>query len=194
MAYNAVPEVETGDLWTAANHNTYIRDNFAETAPAKVTTKGDLVVGTGANAIARQGVGTNNQVLMADSAQANGVKWGRTFVPFLSAKTNASWDGDSKSTGTTTIDAHTFHADIPEDAVAVLVTVSAKWGSANSGYELNIAPSGAAASNCVKVRSLVADFWMDAQGIVPLDGDGEFDVKIDGASAEVYLDVWGYFL
>jgi hypothetical protein len=30
MAYSAVPSVSTGDLWTAANHNTYIRDNFSD--------------------------------------------------------------------------------------------------------------------------------------------------------------------
>ena len=29
MAYSAVPLVATGDLWTAASQNTYLRDNFA---------------------------------------------------------------------------------------------------------------------------------------------------------------------
>lgn len=37
--------------------------------------KGDLVVGTGATAASRLAVGTNGQVLTADSAQATGVKW-----------------------------------------------------------------------------------------------------------------------
>ena len=41
---------------------------------AKLTTKGDLLVTTG-SALNRLGVGTNNQVLMADSAATNGVKW-----------------------------------------------------------------------------------------------------------------------
>lgn len=40
-----------------------------------MTTKGDLIVATGAGTFARQGVGTNNQVLMADSVEADGVKW-----------------------------------------------------------------------------------------------------------------------
>lgn len=38
------------------------------------TTKGDLIVENGSNAI-RLGVGTNGQVLTADSTQASGVKW-----------------------------------------------------------------------------------------------------------------------
>lgn len=40
-----------------------------------LTTKGDLYVATASATIARQGVGSNGQVLTADSAQTNGLKW-----------------------------------------------------------------------------------------------------------------------
>jgi hypothetical protein len=40
-----------------------------------LTTKGDLFVATAASTIARQGVGNFGQVLTADSAQTNGLKW-----------------------------------------------------------------------------------------------------------------------
>ncbi len=40
-----------------------------------LTTKGDLFVATGAGAITRLGVGTDGQVLQADSAQTSGVGW-----------------------------------------------------------------------------------------------------------------------
>jgi len=43
--------------------------------PTLLTTKGDIIVATGNATLTRQGVGSNNQVLMADSAQADGVKW-----------------------------------------------------------------------------------------------------------------------
>lgn len=43
--------------------------------PTLLTTKGDIIVATGNATLVRQGVGTNNQVLMADSAQTNGMKW-----------------------------------------------------------------------------------------------------------------------
>ena len=40
-----------------------------------IDAKGDLVAGTGADTFARLGVGANNTVLTADSAQATGLKW-----------------------------------------------------------------------------------------------------------------------
>jgi hypothetical protein len=40
-----------------------------------IDAKGDLVVGTGADAFSRLAVGTNNYVLTADSAEATGIKW-----------------------------------------------------------------------------------------------------------------------
>lgn len=40
-----------------------------------VDTKGDLIVASGANAVARVGVGSDGQVLTADSSQSSGVSW-----------------------------------------------------------------------------------------------------------------------
>jgi hypothetical protein len=40
MGFNIVPTVTTGDSWSATNHNTYIRDNFAEIW--KGTAAGDI--------------------------------------------------------------------------------------------------------------------------------------------------------
>lgn len=73
-----------------------------------LTSKGDLLVGTAANALNRLGVGTDTQVLTADSTQATGVKWaaGSTALTnssaFLSADVtmttaNTFYDGPSLS-------------------------------------------------------------------------------------------------
>lgn len=45
-------------------------------ASSTATTKGDLLAATAASTITRLGVGTNGQVLVADSTQATGLKWG----------------------------------------------------------------------------------------------------------------------
>ena len=44
-------------------------------AKSTATTKGDLLAATAASTIARLGVGTNGQVLTADSAQSTGLSW-----------------------------------------------------------------------------------------------------------------------
>lgn len=48
----------------------------AKVAKSTATTKGDLFVATASATIARQGVGANNEVIIADSAETNGLKWG----------------------------------------------------------------------------------------------------------------------
>lgn len=55
------------DNWTSIENNLVDKST--------VTTKGDILVATGSSTIARLGVGTNGQVLAADSTQSSGVKW-----------------------------------------------------------------------------------------------------------------------
>lgn len=49
--------------------------------PASFDAKGDLLVGTGNDTFIRRAIGTNNQVLTADSAQSDGVKWSDAILP-----------------------------------------------------------------------------------------------------------------
>jgi len=49
--------------------------NVGAVATSSFAAKGDLLVGTGAGTLAAQSVGTDGQVLTADSTQADGVKW-----------------------------------------------------------------------------------------------------------------------
>jgi hypothetical protein len=51
-------------------------DSTAVIAPTIVDAKGDLIAATAADTVSRLAVGTNGQVLMADSTTATGLKWG----------------------------------------------------------------------------------------------------------------------
>lgn len=50
-------------------------ESGAVTLTVDVDTKGDVLVGTGADTVAKVGVGSDDQVLTADSNEASGVKW-----------------------------------------------------------------------------------------------------------------------
>ena len=77
--------------------------------PTLLTTKGDIIVATGNATLVRQGVGTNGQVLTADSTQADGVIWSTPAVPSSAIKqivtatygTNVSTAGTEVDTGLT---------------------------------------------------------------------------------------------
>ena len=60
----------------------------AAVAKSTVTTKGDILVATGSGTIVRQGVGSNGQVLTADSVEADGVKWATLTAELPSQTSN----------------------------------------------------------------------------------------------------------
>ena len=95
MAWTTPKTWASGYVVLAADLNTHLRDNLNVTAPAVLTTAGDILYASGANtparlAMATKGhvmvgggsgvpgmlaVGTNDHVLTADSTAATGVKW-----------------------------------------------------------------------------------------------------------------------
>lgn len=75
MAYTNVPTVSVGDLYTADNFNTYLRDNFGAGIPDKFTAKGDIAFGEGADTIGILALGNAGDWLTCDAAETLGVKW-----------------------------------------------------------------------------------------------------------------------
>ena len=60
---------------------TDLNDGFATLNLLAPSAKGDLFVGTGSNAGTKLSVGSNNQILTADSTATSGVKWAAVSVP-----------------------------------------------------------------------------------------------------------------
>lgn len=103
---NVVTSGRGVDGTTAASHSsgaaifpvfTATDADEANTVASTLTTKGDLLVHTG-SAHARQAVGSNNAVLVADSAQTNGVAWTTTPTLTLTNSTGLPVAGITAST------------------------------------------------------------------------------------------------
>ena len=71
MSWTTFPTLTDGQVLTGA-HMQLVRDNFAETAPAKATTAGRIFVATGANAIAERAV---SSAIVATTAQTTSVSY-----------------------------------------------------------------------------------------------------------------------
>jgi len=115
MAWTTPPTVSTGDTITATQWNALAND-LNETAPGKVTTKGDIVAATGANALARVAVGANGAGLVADSTQSAGVKWQTPQYVRANRTTNQSISNVT-DTAIQLNDADTFDSNSLHDTV-----------------------------------------------------------------------------
>lgn len=74
MAYAALPSKSSSDTITLADYNK-IKGNFEAGCPDIIAAKGDLCVGTGADAADRLAVGVDNSILTADSFETTGLEW-----------------------------------------------------------------------------------------------------------------------
>jgi hypothetical protein len=99
VASNSAPTT-VGQSNTAGSSPDFSRADHAHNGipQSLLTTKGDLVVATSSNTASRVGIGSNDQVLTADSTQASGVKWA-TPSGGSSGLTEADFNGFSAWSG-----------------------------------------------------------------------------------------------
>ena len=115
----------TNYSWTTPDDTNYVKDGAsairslgsaidstlktqidAQIPDSLLTTKGDLIAATGASTPARLGVGTNGQILTADSTAASGVAWATSasaFDPLFNLKPTSYYvrNGASVAVGAT---------------------------------------------------------------------------------------------
>ena len=122
-------KIGTGSsTWTALSYN--LNGGTANAIPlSTVTTKGDIIAATASSTVSRLGVGTNNQVLTADSTTATGIKWAAVSASPTSGQSRVN---TQQSTSSTTYTGLTT-------AQTVTITTGTKVLVIVSGY---ISPSG----------------------------------------------------
>lgn len=126
MPYTPVPVVAAGDWIDEVFINTYWVDNMAAGVPDVFTAKGQLAVGTGVDSMGVLSVGTNGYALVADSAEALGVKWEKRAKITLFT-TMPSVTGLTTTVGTQSVTASTAISGVPSTAIGIFLFVSTGW-------------------------------------------------------------------
>lgn len=116
-----------------------------------INAKGDLIAGTANDAYARLGVGTDGQVLVADSTQSTGLKWG-TVSSGLALITNTAF-----TTSTAVNVNNVFTSSYRNYRVIVNITAS----SAQTGVALRLRASGTDNSGSNYVYGGIQNFSND---------------------------------
>lgn len=140
-------ETDTGKTKVGDGSTAWASLAYSAVTPATYTTKGDILVATGAGTPVRQGVGSNNQVLMADSAQADGVKWANEATATLTAKGDLLGASAANTLARVAVGGNgtVLTADSTQSA-------GVKWSAPSGGAALKV-PSGTTAATVTATYS-----------------------------------------
>jgi hypothetical protein len=101
-----------------------------------IDAKGDLVAGTGADTFSRLAVGTNDQVLIADSTAATGLKWGTPSSGAFTLLTTTTMSGST--TTISSINQTYKHLYVQLSAVTCAASAGEVYLQTGSGSEQEI--------------------------------------------------------
>jgi hypothetical protein len=146
----------------------YVPFNIANALTVStVDAKGDLLVGTGADAVGRLAVGTDGQLLAADSGETSGLKWANGGLTLIDTETfSASAAVNIDDVFSATYDNYKI---IFVGSASTIITIN---------FRLRVAGVDASGSNYIRQR-IVADSTSvagaRATGVAYFSGDVEFD-------------------
>lgn len=93
MAWTFPRTAGVGDVYTATWYNVHTRDNLRESAAARVTTAGDMVVATGANVLKRvAAMNSGDRLLLSRGGTGAGTVVGARTAFKLVSLTQAEYD------------------------------------------------------------------------------------------------------
>jgi hypothetical protein len=134
MAYNPHPTVVAGQTWTAAQQNTYVRDNLTALWP--YTSAGDVAYATSSNTLARLPIGSAYSVLRVNSG-GTAPEWGVPRLQVCSLTRSA--------------DVVVTNAEIQWDSELI---DDANWHTSANNRRITVAEAGRYVPSCV------VSFWL----------------------------------
>lgn len=175
---NKITNLATPTLTTDAANASYVNSaRDTRIALSTVTTKGDLILGTGASTVGRLGVGTDGCVLMADSSQASGAIWS-TIPSSLPTQTGNS--GKYLTTNGT-------------DASWSTVSASAAPGGSAGNVQYNVAGTSIGGSSVVNIQAEGSLMLTSQSGAITAPGTGNMTIvnRPKAGPSLIHLDQWG---
>jgi hypothetical protein len=122
LAWSSPKTWSSGYVVLAADMNN-IRDQLNATAPATLTAQGDIVIASGANALARLAKSTTSTQYLANTGSSNAPEWNEVA---LDTGVSATLPVGNGGTGATTFTANGILVGNSTSAVAVTATMATK--------------------------------------------------------------------
>jgi hypothetical protein len=119
-----------------------------------VTTKGDLIVGTGSGTVVRQGVGADGSYLVADSTQADGLNWaGPSYIAGKNAIINGGFDVWQRGTSFTTSGAYTADRWAEVNGANSITYTRSTDVPSSLGFQYSMSRAGTGANTVQRVEA-----------------------------------------
>jgi hypothetical protein len=134
MAWTTPKTWASGYVVLAADLNTHLRDNLNVTAPAVMTTAGDIIYASGANTPARLAKSTTSTQYLANTGGSNIPQWNEValttgvsgVLPVANGGTGGTLPVSNGGTGGTSLTANGILVGNSTSAVAVTATMATK--------------------------------------------------------------------
>lgn len=202
MAFTTLPTYSTGDVVTAANWNTHIKDNFAAMPPDIFTATGELFVGEGADTGGVLSPTSSTDLLVAASGETLGVKYSDTFT--INSKftwagyTNTAYDGDDTfgggSNSITITDSGGF--DVPSGAAMLLATLRVAWNAGSTDDYVFITNTTDTTMEMLRIdwHPGASTYWLSQTGFIVPASDNILLEITDSSDVNIDLKFFGYVL
>jgi len=199
MAFTTLPTYSTGDSVTAANWNTYIKNNFAAMPPDIFTATGEIFVGEGADTGGLLSPSTTGKPLIVATAQTLGVKYSDTVWSSKFTWANyvhADFSGDDTYGGTTmSISIHDATGyNVPATAIMLVARLRVNWNAGSSDDYVSISNTSDTDMKMLRIdyNSQASTDLMHQQGfVVPAEGKILLEIT-DSSDVNLDLNFIGY--
>lgn len=180
MAWTSPMTAVANAVLTAAQWNTHVRDNFNETAPAKATTSGSLIVGNGLNRVVEripsgnvnataESTGSSTMTDLTTSGPSVQVTTGTKCFVIVTCRSENSIAGSGATMGYQVTGASALAADSAKGLRSTSPTAGARSRSSAVIFETGLTPgSNTFTAKYQIATSGTATFAERAIAVIPL--------------------------